>query len=366
MDRSCDELAPRRAARHWPKGYRAGPTGIGWAHGAAAQARPALPVDARGGRRARRRRRRDGRGAARDARRPRRELPDRGLQRPVAEPPRPHGRERRRPGRAARRPPRMCRSTARPTGPRSRAQRSVVLREGEDTRVIAPVTSRGEAVGVLELILPFEPAPATLEDLELAAHQLAYMVIANRRYTDLFEWGQRTVPLSLAAEIQRRLLPATYTCEADQFTLAGWLEPAGRGGRRHVRLLARPQHAAHVDDRRDGPLRPRRAAGDARRRRAAEHPQALRHADRPGAVRARGALRVRHRRRLRHRPARPRRPRRPDGERRQRRAPAAVPPARRPGGGDRAHRAAAVRRRPRTRAGPPRRSRSRRATACCS
>ena len=66
--------------------------------------------------------------------------------------------------------------------------------------------------------------------MELAAHQLAYMVIANRRYTDLFEWGQRTVPLSLAAEIQRRLLPASFTCEADQFTLAGWLEPAGEVG----------------------------------------------------------------------------------------------------------------------------------------
>src|SRR5215218_10380209 len=113
-----------------------------------------------------------------------------------------------------------------PYGTALAAQRSVVLREGDDTRVVAPVTSRGEAVGVLELILPFEPAPATLEDIELAAHQLAYMVIANRRYTDLFEWGQRTVPLSLAAEIQRRLLPASFTCEADQFTLAGWLEPA--------------------------------------------------------------------------------------------------------------------------------------------
>ena len=56
------------------------------------------------------------------------------------------------------------------------------------------------------------------------------MIIANRRYTDLFEWGQRTVPLTLEAEIQRRLLPASYTCEADQFTLAGWLEPAGQVG----------------------------------------------------------------------------------------------------------------------------------------
>jgi serine phosphatase RsbU (regulator of sigma subunit) len=117
-----------------------------------------------------------------------------------------------------------------PYGDALARQRSVVLRDGDDTRILAPVTSRGEAVGVLELILPFEPAPITLEDVELAAHQLAYIVIANRRYTDLFEWGQRTVPLSLAAEIQRRLLPASFTCEADQFTLAGWLEPAGQVG----------------------------------------------------------------------------------------------------------------------------------------
>ena len=117
-----------------------------------------------------------------------------------------------------------------PYGAALAGQRSVVLREGDDTRVLAPVTSRGEAVGVLELVLPFEPAAITLEDVELAAHQLAYMIIANRRYTDLFEWGQRTVPLSLAAEIQRRLLPASFTCEADQLTLAGWLEPAGLVG----------------------------------------------------------------------------------------------------------------------------------------
>lgn len=66
-----------------------------------------------------------------------------------------------------------------------------------------------------------------MADIALAAHTLAYLVIANRRYTDLFEWGQRSVPLSLAAEIQHRLLPGSYTCEAAQFTLAGWLEPAG-------------------------------------------------------------------------------------------------------------------------------------------
>jgi serine phosphatase RsbU (regulator of sigma subunit) len=51
-------------------------------------------------------------------------------------------------------------------------------------------------------------------------------VVANRRHTDLFEWGQRSSPFSLAAEIQRRLLPSAFTCEAGQFTIAGWLEPA--------------------------------------------------------------------------------------------------------------------------------------------
>ena len=108
------------------------------------------------------------------------------------------------------------------------ASQDVEVTNGDDgARVLAPVTNRGEAIGVLELLLPRAPDDQTLTDITLAAHALAYVVIANRRYTDLFEWGQRSVPLSLAAEIQHRLLPASYTCEAGQFTLAGWLEPAG-------------------------------------------------------------------------------------------------------------------------------------------
>ena len=74
------------------------------------------------------------------------------------------------------------------------------------------------------------PDEQTIADVGRAAHAFAYIVIANRRYTDLFEWGQRSVPLSLAAEIQHRLLPGSYTCEAGQFTLAAWLEPAGDVG----------------------------------------------------------------------------------------------------------------------------------------
>jgi serine phosphatase RsbU (regulator of sigma subunit) len=111
-----------------------------------------------------------------------------------------------------------------------RAQR--VLVEEVDGRFVvrAPVTQRGEAIGLLEMALSVAPTEAAVRAVSQAAHTLAFVVIANRRHTDLFEWGQRTTPFSLAAEIQRRLLPASFTCEADSFTLAAWLEPAASIG----------------------------------------------------------------------------------------------------------------------------------------
>jgi serine phosphatase RsbU (regulator of sigma subunit) len=117
-----------------------------------------------------------------------------------------------------------------PHGRALAAQAVEVMVENRGARLFAPVTSRGEAVGVLELGLEGFPVEQTVADVALAAHFLAYVVIANRRYTDLFEWGQRSVPLSLAAEIQHRLLPGAFTCEAGQFTLAAWLQPAGEVG----------------------------------------------------------------------------------------------------------------------------------------
>lgn len=92
--------------------------------------------------------------------------------------------------------------------------------------VLAPVTERGEVIGVLELLLPEEPDEQDTAEIVSLGHLLAFVVIANRRHTDLFEWGHRTRPLSLSAEIQQRLLPGPRTCEAGAFTLAGWLEPA--------------------------------------------------------------------------------------------------------------------------------------------
>ena len=96
--------------------------------------------------------------------------------------------------------------------------------------VLLPVTERGDAIGILELSLQQRPDAETVDYLVAAAHALAYVLIASRRHTDLFEWAQRDIPFSLAAEIQRRLLPSAYTAEGGAFTIAGWLEPAHDAG----------------------------------------------------------------------------------------------------------------------------------------
>jgi serine phosphatase RsbU (regulator of sigma subunit) len=112
-----------------------------------------------------------------------------------------------------------------------RTQRHMVVPPGDHASrdgwtVLAPVTERGEAMGLLELRMPKEPAKEDIDDIAALAHLLAFVVIANRQHTDLFEWGHRSRPLSLSAEIQQRLLPGPRTCEAGAFTLSGWLEPA--------------------------------------------------------------------------------------------------------------------------------------------
>jgi stage II sporulation SpoE-like protein len=111
-----------------------------------------------------------------------------------------------------------------------RSQQARIRTEDRGTWVLAPVTDRGDVIGVLEMLLPTAPDAATLAYIYSAAHALGYVVIVNRRFTDLYEWGQRSQPFSLAAEIQRRLLPTSLTCEAGQFTVAGAVEPAGNVG----------------------------------------------------------------------------------------------------------------------------------------
>lgn len=107
-----------------------------------------------------------------------------------------------------------------------RTQKPVLAPQGEEgQRVLAPVTNRGDAIGVLELFLT-EVTEDVLEQVEEAAHALAYIIVTDRRFTDLYHWGNRTTAVSLAAEIQRQLLPSAPSCEAPEFTLAGALVPA--------------------------------------------------------------------------------------------------------------------------------------------
>lgn len=108
-----------------------------------------------------------------------------------------------------------------------RTQQVVHARDdGRGQRVVAPVTNRGDVIGMLELTLP-SADDDVLEQVSQTAHALAYIIVTDRRFTDLYQWGQRlTTPVSLAAEIQYQLLPSASCCEAAQFTLAGGLAPA--------------------------------------------------------------------------------------------------------------------------------------------
>ena len=118
-------------------------------------------------------------------------------------------------------------------GPQEQVLRTQEVRVAADDdgwTVLAPVTERGEVIGLLDIGLDAEPSAAAVEEIARTAHALAFVVIANGRYTDLFEWGQRTTRFTLSAEIQRRLLPSSFTCEGGAFTLSGWLEPAASIG----------------------------------------------------------------------------------------------------------------------------------------
>ncbi|MGI5479188.1 PP2C family protein-serine/threonine phosphatase [Streptomyces lavendofoliae] len=92
-------------------------------------------------------------------------------------------------------------------------------------RVVAPVTNRGDCIGVLEMTLP-DTDETVLRQVREAARALAYIIVTDRRFTDLYHCGRRTTPTSLAAEIQHNLLPSASCCEATQFAVAGGLVPA--------------------------------------------------------------------------------------------------------------------------------------------
>jgi serine phosphatase RsbU (regulator of sigma subunit) len=110
------------------------------------------------------------------------------------------------------------------------SQALMVNPDGDNWTVLVPVSERGDAIGLLEVSLADKPDPETCQYLVAAAHALAYVLIAVRRHTDLFEWAQRDTPFSVSAELQRRLLPSAYTAEVGPATVAGWLEPSSTAG----------------------------------------------------------------------------------------------------------------------------------------
>ncbi|MFG2386182.1 PP2C family protein-serine/threonine phosphatase [Streptomyces avermitilis] len=106
------------------------------------------------------------------------------------------------------------------------SQRQHVEPDGQGgQRIITPVTNRGDCVGVLEVTLQYAD-DTVLRQVSEAAHALAYIIVTDRRFTDLYHLGRRTTKTSLAAEIQHQLLPSASCCEAAQFTLAAGLIPA--------------------------------------------------------------------------------------------------------------------------------------------
>lgn len=107
-----------------------------------------------------------------------------------------------------------------------RSQRQHVEPDGlGGRRMISPVTNGGDCIGLLEATLQ-NADDTVLAQIEDAAHALAYIIVTDRRFTDLYHVGRRTTRTSLAAEIQHQLLPAASCCEAPQFTLAAGLVPA--------------------------------------------------------------------------------------------------------------------------------------------
>ncbi|MBB5129269.1 PP2C family protein-serine/threonine phosphatase [Streptomyces griseoloalbus] len=107
-----------------------------------------------------------------------------------------------------------------------RSQRQHVEPDGEGgRRVITPVTNRGDCIGVLEATLQ-SVDDTVLRQLRDVARALAYIIVTDSRFTDLYHVGRRTTETSLAAEIQHQLLPSAPCCEAPQFSLAAGLVPA--------------------------------------------------------------------------------------------------------------------------------------------
>ena len=94
-----------------------------------------------------------------------------------------------------------------------------------------------------------------------AAHALAYIIVTDRRFTDLYHWGRRTTddqPGRGDPAPAPALRPLLRGCPVHPRRRPG---TGRRHRRRHLRLRPRPRHPAPVHHRRHGPRRPLRPDG---------------------------------------------------------------------------------------------------------
>jgi serine phosphatase RsbU (regulator of sigma subunit) len=104
-------------------------------------------------------------------------------------------------------------------------QRAIVSAAPGGVRVTLPVAVRGDGLGVLVVDRAEAPDGPTAAELAALATALAHDLRAADTVTDRYQQARRQARLTLAAEMQWRLLPGR-SCAGPEFMLAGHLEPA--------------------------------------------------------------------------------------------------------------------------------------------
>lgn len=105
------------------------------------------------------------------------------------------------------------------------SQEPSVVPGADGARALVPVTAPSDRLGVLGLVVDTPPGQEQLASLVTLGRALGRSISVAARHTDQFEQAARAQRLSLAAELQWQILPGRG-CRAEEFELAGQLEPA--------------------------------------------------------------------------------------------------------------------------------------------
>ena len=105
------------------------------------------------------------------------------------------------------------------------ADRAQIQDDGARRVVGVPLTHRGHRLGVLEVSTPTTITEADVDTIADVGDALAHEIALADGLTDHFERARRARALTVAAEMQWALLPATAHI-TDDYSVAGLLEPA--------------------------------------------------------------------------------------------------------------------------------------------